>query len=552
MKSVEKQSADVIVVGSGAAGLTAAIVAHDHGARVVLVERTGKIGGTTAVSGGGIWVPMNHRMAEHGYTDSREEAIEYCTRQAMGRVDPDLIAAFVDNAAPMIKYLEARTPLGFGAMTAPDYQPEVPGGKLGGRSIEPNPFDTRLLGEWQSKLRPPNAFAFPITRQEAFGKFDAFYRPWLIPQELAAERLMNGVVTLGQALVAGLLRAVLDRGISIVLDTRARKLIRRDGRVTGILAEAADCTSVEYEAQAGVVLASAGFEWNTRLQKQFLAAPIENPNSPPFNEGDGLLMAMDVGADLSNMNELWYYPSLMIPGETYEGKPLSRAILAERNGPHVIWVNSVGKRFVNEACNYNSLGRQFQEVSTSEPKLRNLPAWAIIDQQYRDKYVLGTTMPGDADPKWLVKADTLAELAAKVGIDRQGLESTVERWNGFARRGVDDDFGKGKSQYDKFQGDKEAGFPNLGTIEVGPFYAVPIHTGALGTKGGPRTNRHAQVMHVDGSPIAGLYAAGNVAASIAGPGYFGRGATLGPGMTFGYLAGLHVARQVERAVAIAQ
>jgi 3-oxosteroid 1-dehydrogenase len=538
--------ADVVVVGSGAAGLTAAILAHDNGVRVSVVERTNKVGGTTAVSGGGIWIPLNHHMAEHGFRDTRADAVAYCKQLAMDRVDPELIETFVDTAPTMIKYLEDHTPLVFRSMMAPDYQPELPGGKLGGRSIEPQPFDTNLLGEWQSKLRPPNAFAFPITRQEAFGQYDAFYRPWLIPQELAAERMMKGVVTLGQALAAGLLRAVLDRGIPIMLETRARKLAVENERVVGVIAQTAGGAEVALGARGGVVLASAGFEWNTRLQAQFLAAPIENPNSPPFNEGDGLLMAMEAGADLANMDGVWHYPSLMIPGETYEGKPLSRAILAERNGPHVIWVNVTGKRFVNEACNYNSLGRVFQEIATDGPVLKNLPAWAIIDSQYRSKYVLGTTMPEDPDPEWLIKADSLKELARKTGIHAEQLQATVQRWNGFAEVGFDADFGKGASEYDRFQGDKQATCPNIGSIEKAPFYAVPIHTGALGTKGGPRTNCRAQVLHVRGKPIPGLYAAGNVAASITGPGYYGRGATLGPGMTWGFLAGVHAAKETER------
>jgi 3-oxosteroid 1-dehydrogenase len=532
---------DVVVVGSGAAGLTAAILAHDHGARVILVERTDKVGGTTAVSGGGIWVPLNHRMVDAGFSDSREEALAYCKHLAMGRVDSALIETFVDTGATMLRYIEDHTPLTFGAMTAPDYQPELEGGKLGGRSVEPQPFDTNELGEWHSRLRPPNAFAFPITRQEAFGQFDAFFRPWLIPQDLAVERMSKGIVTLGQALVAGLLKAVLDRKIPILLETRVRTLIQEDKRISGVIAKSADDRLIAVNARRGVVLACAGFEWNRQLQAQFLPTPIENPNSPPFNEGDGLLMAMEVGADLANMSEVWHYPSLMIPGEAYEGKPLSRATLAERNGPHVIWVNSAGKRFVNEAANYNSLGRVFQEISTNGPVLKNLPAWCILDKQYRSKYPLCTTMPENPDPEWLVKADTLEALADTVGIDPVQLRATVDQWNQFARAGEDTDFGKGASRFDRFQGDRDAAVPNLGTIEKPPFYAVPIHTGALGTKGGPRTNSRAQVMHVGGDPILGLYAAGNVTASITGPGYYGRGATLGPGMTWGYIAGMNVA-----------
>jgi succinate dehydrogenase/fumarate reductase flavoprotein subunit len=538
--SNEKQ--DVIIAGSGAAGMVAAIVAHDAGLKTLLIERTDKIGGTTAVSGGGIWIPMNHRMADAGYADSRDEALAYCRALAMGAVDDEILRTFVDTAADMIRYVEAHTPLKFKAMTAPDYHPEVPGGKMGGRSIEADPFDTTLLGVWQKKLRPPNAFAFPITRQEAFGEFDAFYRPWCVPQDLAVERMAKGVVALGQALAGGLLKAVLDRGIPILLNTRVRDLVAEDNQIIGVRAENAD-GPLYLGIKAAVVLATGGFEWNDRLMRRFVPGLIENPNSPPFNVGDGLVMAMKIGADLGNMSQVGNFPSLMIPGESYEGRPLSRAINAERNGPHVIWVNRHGRRFVNEAANYNSIGRAFQEIETDRAEYRNLPAWAILDSQYRSRYPIGTAMPEDPDPPWVIRADSIEELATKTGIDANGLAQTVARWNQFVREGKDLDFGKGNSAFDKFQGDKEAAQPNLGSIEQGPFFAVPVHTGALGTKGGAVTNRHAQVLDVRGQPISGLYAAGNVAASLTGPGYFGRGSTLGPGMTWGYIAARHIAEQ---------
>lgn len=538
--SERSEQADVVVVGAGAAGMTAAIVAHDRGAKVLILERTDKVGGTTAVSGGGIWIPCNHHMGKLGIEDSREDALTYCKALAMGRVDEELIETFVDTAPEMIRYIEEKTPLKFHAMTAPDYHPEVEGGRQEGRSIEPEPFDTKELGEWQPRLRPANAFSFPITRQEAFGKYDAFYRPWLVPQDLAAERMMNGIVTLGQSLAAGLLKAVLDRGIEIRMETRVRGLIVEDGEVIGVRTEG-DGGSTYISANSGVVLATAGFEWNKQLTRKFIGGEIENPNSPPFNDGDGLVMAMEVGADLANMNEAWNYPSLMIPGESYENHPLSRAINAERNGPHVIWVNRHGRRFVNEAANYNSIGKMFQLIDTTTAEYANLPAWAIVDSQYREKYVLGTTMPEDPNPEWLVGSDSVQGLAEKVGINAAELQNTVECWNQFVRNGKDEEFGKGGSLYDRFQGDKEAEHPNLGTIEKGPFYAIPIRTGALGTKGGPRTNAFAQVLSVRNQPIPGLYAAGNVTASITGPGYYGRGSTLGPAMTWGYIAGTHIA-----------
>lgn len=516
--------------------MTAAILAHDQGAKVLIVERTDRVGGTTAVSGGGIWIPVNGHMHELDTTDTRDEALKYCKTLTMGRVDDSLVEAFVDTAPQMIRYLEEHTTLRFTPLTAPDYQPEVEGGKLGGRAVEPAPFDATTLGEWRNKLRMPNALSFPTTLQEVFEEFQAFYRPWKIPQDLVVERMQKNVVTLGQALAGGLLKGILDRNIPILLDTRARRLIIEGGRVIGVDAESNN-TSVRLKAKRAVILATAGFEWNEDLVNKFLPGPIPAPNSPPFNEGDGLVMAMEAGADLANMGEIWHYPSVMIPGESYEGKPLSRGIKAERSGPHVIWVNAEGRRFVNEAANYNSVGKAFFAMKTSAPSFSNLPAWAIFDSQYREKYVIGTTMPEDKDPGWITKADTLEALAQKTGIQSAGLLATVERWNVLVAKGKDEDFGKGDSAFDRFQGDHAAPNPNLGTIEKGPFYAVSLYPGALGTKGGPRTNNKAQVMSLRNEVIPGLYAAGNVAASVAGPSYYGVGSTLGPAMTWGYIAG---------------
>lgn len=532
--------ADVVIVGSGAAGMTAALRAHDSGAKVVILESTGLVGGTSAVSGGGIWIPLNSRMRERGFSDTRKDAIDYCRTLSAGKAADILIEAFVDNAAPMLDYLEAGTPLRFKAMTAPDYHPEVTGARAGGRSVEAQPFDSSLLGEWKTRLRPSSVLSFPTTLQEAFDDYQAFYRPWNIPQEVIAERMTKGLVTLGQSLTAGLLRAVLDRKIPVLLDHQATALVIVDGRVKGVRVKDGSA-ELAVRAKKGVVLASGGFEWNEPMLQKFIGGPVVRPNSPPCGQGDGLVMAMEAGADLANMDELWHYPSITIPGETYEGQPMMRAIKAERSGPHIIWVNSAGNRFVNEAANYNSVGRMFFIRRTDGPSFQNLPAWAVFDHQFREKYVVGTTMPEDPDPAYLLKSDTLEGLAKLAGINAAGLVDTVERWNCFVIAGKDADFAKGQSAFDRYQGDRSAPHPNLGSIETAPFYALPLHPGTLGTKGGPRTDQHARVLNVRGIPISGLYAAGNVAASVTGPSYYGVGSTLGPAMTSGYIAGHHVA-----------
>ena len=232
-----------------------------------------------------------------------------------------------------------------------------------------------------------------------------------------------------------------------------------------------------------MVLASGGFEWNAALRERFLPGPLTHPHSPPSNEGDGLAMAMAVGADLANMNESWWYPASSLPGEEYDGRPLARFVGVERTAPHSIMVNRFGQRFVNEAGNYNDIGKSFFSFDINEYAPRNLPCWVVFDQQYRSRYPVATCRPGDPDPGWLPVHDTLGGLALRAGIDPVGLAETVERWNRFVGQGRDRDFGRGWSAYDRFHGDPTAPHPNLGTVEEGPFYALPVHVGIGGDEG---------------------------------------------------------------------
>jgi succinate dehydrogenase/fumarate reductase flavoprotein subunit len=255
-------------------------------------------------------------------------------------------------------------------------------------------------------------------------------------------------------------------------------------------------------------------------------------------------MVMSLGADLGNMSEAWWCPSVVIPGEEYDGRQLNRGDFAIRSLPHSIIVNRKGERFVNEAHNYNDMMKPFFDFDAVAYERPNLPAWLVLDHAFVEKYALLTVVPGMPLPEWIVKAESLDELAGKVGIDAKGLAATVARFNGFAAQGVDEDFRRGESVYDHFYGDPEnQPNPNLGTVAKGPFYALEVHAGALGTKGGAKVSPHAQVVKVDGETIPGLYAAGNVMAGVTGPGYPGAGATIGTGMTFGYIAGTHAAQQ---------
>jgi 3-oxosteroid 1-dehydrogenase len=530
-------SVDVVVVGSGASALTAAIAAHDAGARVAVVEASASIGGTTAVSGGGVWMPQNHHMGELGVEDSRDEALAYMGRLTAGRTPADLLERYVDHGPAILAGIEARTPLRLRPMTWPDYHPEMEGAKLSGRMLEPALFDTSGLGSWATSLRRAPVLGLPLTLQES----TVDWRPAYFPERFDAveirQRVTDHRVSCGQALVAALLQACLTRGMAPSLSTRACELTMENGGIAGLVVESEDG---RYEVRTdAVVLATGGFEWNAELRARFLPGPLSHPHSPPVTEGDGLLMAMAVGADLANMNEAWWYPAAHVPGDRYDGRPLARFVGVERTAPHSIIVDRFGERFVNEAANYNDMQKAFFSFDANEYSSRHLPCWVVFDHQYRSQYPVVTTRPTDPDPEWLAVHETVAGLAATVGIDAAGLEGTVERWNRFVGEGRDRDFGRGSSAYDRFHGDPSAPHPNLGTIEHGPFYALPIHIGSVGTKGGPRVDADGRVLHVNDRPIPGLYGAGNVIASPAGPAYYGGGTSIGMGMVWGQLAGTH-------------
>jgi succinate dehydrogenase/fumarate reductase flavoprotein subunit len=537
---------DVVVAGSGGAGLTAAILAHDNGARVAVLERSDKIGGTTAVSGGAVWVPLNDHMSGVEAQDSRDEALAYCKRLTGSSAPDDTVETFVDTAPQMIRYLEAHTPLKFDVWNAPDYYADGAGGKTGGRALEPEVFSKAALGEWAGALRPAPVLSVPLTLDEMLNKYRLMTGIKGLPMDLLAERTQKQVVGMGAALVAGLLKGCLDRGITIMLETRAVEVAPGADGVQGLIAEHND-KRISTKAAGGVVLATGGFEWNEALVSKFLPGPLTHPNSPPFNEGDGLLMAMDAGASLANMNGAWWQPSGAVPGETYEGKQLSRFLAAERSAPHAVLVNRAGKRFVNEGAPYNDIGRVFQVFDPNTYSYANLPCWSIFDSQFRRRYPVLATLPGLPDPDWLTRDDSLSGLAAKVGIDTNGLASTIERWNEFCRQGEDREFHRGETAFERANGDPRSTHPNLGTIEEPPFYALPVFAGALGTSGGPETNTRAQVLDVRGRVIRGLYAAGNAAASPTGLAYYSGGGTISPAMTWGYLAGIDAAKNARRA-----
>ncbi|MFM5929771.1 MAG: FAD-binding protein [Novosphingobium sp.] len=532
--------ADVVVLGSGGAALTAAISAHDFGAKdVVILEKTGMVGGTTAMSGGMLWIPGNHLQLEAGIEESDEDIVAYLDSLAPDQLDPETLGAFMERGPEMVRYLHERTPVRFHAYADfPDYQPYMPGAKPdGGRSLDNDAYSFARLGKWASRVNPTK-MAYPMRgslMEAVSGSLD---------EATLAEREEGDYRGLGQALVGALFEAVIERGIPVEFEKRARKLIKEGNRIVGVIAEDAQGRDFRVLAKRGVVIATGGFEWNETLVKAFIRGPLTGPVSVPENEGDGLLMAMDAGAQLGNMQNAWWQQSVLEMKPQRGAKPNYMLGSDERARPGAILVNKKGQRFVNEAANYNAMGKAVVAFDAGTHTYANLPYWLILDQRYKDKYPTFTSMPGSPIPSYMMQANTLEELAETAGIDPKGLVAAVERFNGMVRQGHDDDFNRGDNTYDNFYmwGDPafEPPYRTLGLIDQAPYYAVKMESGALGTAGGPRVNGDAQVLDWQGEPIGGLYAAGNVTCAVLGEAYGGAGGTLGPGLTFGYIAGRHL------------
>ncbi len=533
--------ADVVVLGSGGAALTAAISAHDSGAKeVVILERSGMVGGTTAMSGGMLWIPGNHHQLAAGIAESDEDIVAYLDALAPDQLDPDTLGAFMEKGPEMLRYLEDRTPVRFHAYADfPDYQPYLPGAKPdGGRSLDNDAYSFERLGKWASRVNPTK-MAYPMrgSLMEAVSGS--------LTEEMLAKREKGDFRGLGQALVGALFEAVIDRKIPVEFEKRARKLVKDGDRVIGVVAENANGKDFRVRARRGVVIATGGFEWNESLVKAFLRGPLTGPVSVPENEGDGLLMAIEAGAQLGNMQNAWWQQSVLeMKPQHRNAKPNYLLGSDERARPGAILVNRAGKRFVNEAANYNAMGKGVLAFDAGKHEYANLPYWLILDQRYKDKYPAFTSMPGSPIPSYMMQAETLEELADKAGIDPAGLVATVARFNDMVRKGHDDDFNRGDNTYDNYtmwgDPDFEPPYRTLGLIDQGPYYAVKMESGALGTAGGPRVNGDAQVIDWAGNPIQGLYAAGNATCAVLGEAYGGAGGTLGPGLTFGYIAGRHL------------
>ncbi|KWX24463.1 FAD-binding protein [Mycolicibacterium wolinskyi] len=518
---------DVVVLGSGGAGLTAALTAAVSGASVAVYEKAPTVGGTTAVSGGIVWIPAHDRADEPLPVD---DALAYLRAQSLGYMDAELVETFVRTGPAMLDFVEAHSELRFAVAEGfPDYKPELPGGRPGGgRSLSAGPVDLARLEEWRDRIT-----SFPADFSNV--GIDAETRARI---HAAFDDPNADLCVAGTALIAGLLRGLLDRGVKPVTGARAIELLADSTGITGVRI-CVDGTDIRVQARSGVVMATGGFEWDPKLVEAYLRGPMHGPVSPPNNTGDGLRMTMAHGADLANMGEAWWVPVVQIPGDTIDGHPRSRSVRLERTRPRSIIVNRAGKRFVNEAGEYNSMAGPFQYL---DPKAgyANDPAWIVFDSVHLKRYGFLGVEPGEPAPEWFCESADLTELEAKTGIDAEGLAATLRQWNANVASEVDPDFGRGSSAYDGYWGDTTAATPagqTLGPIDTAPYYAVPVKVGAMGTKGGPRTDRDGRVLHVNGAPIPGLFAAGNAMAGVTGKAYGGAGGTLGPAMVFGYRSG---------------
>lgn len=539
------QEVDVIVLGCGAAGMTAALAAHETGAEVAIIERFDRIGGTSAVSGGVIWVPDNPRQRAAGLSDSREEALAYFKALDHGDLVDETLEAFVDRGPEALAFLEDIGALKVALLDGyPDYYLDRPGAKPeGGRALDHDLFALGELGEWAGRITAIEEPKPMMLRETPLGGGNG-----LVDPEELQRRIANNERGFGQAMVGRLLKACLERGIEPILGVETRALIRDGDQVTGIKG-ARGGEPFELRARRGVVISTGGFEWDEEKRQAFLRGPMDAPASPPTARGDGISLAMQSGAKLGNMTQAWWAPTLVVPDnpwpeDQFAGEQRAMPVLIERTVPHSLMVNRKAERFCNEAANYSALAGAFHQFDPQSYDYPNLPAWLIFDENYVERYPIGPRLPGQPVPDWVTRADSIRELAGSIGLEGSTLEATVSRFNAHAEAGHDPDFERGTSAYDHFYGDRsrDGTAVTLGPVARAPFYAVEIRMGLLGTNGGARTDGAAQILGHDGEPIAGLFGAGNAIACPTGGIYAGAGGTLGPALTFGYIAGRGAAR----------
>jgi 3-oxosteroid 1-dehydrogenase len=541
---------DVVVIGSGAAGMTAALTAAKQGLSCVVVEKAGTFGGSAARSGAGIWIPDNSVVLAAGVPDTPAKAAAYLAAVVGPDVPADRQRAFLAHGPAMLSFVMANSPLRFRWMEGySDYYPELPGGLPNGRSIEPDQLDGNVLGTELARLNPPY-----LQVPAGMVVFSADYK-WLAlaavsakGAAVAAECLARGTaaavrgekpLTMGQSLAAGLRAGLMSAKVPVWLDTPLTELYVEGGAVRGAVVTR-DGAPALVRARRGVIVGSGGFEHNAAMRDRYQRQPIgtEWTVGAKENTGDGIQAGQRLGAATALMDDAWWGPAVPLPGQPY-------FCLAERTLPGGLLVNAAGARFVNEAAPYSDVVHTMYDRHPADP---DIPAWLIVDQNYRNRYLFKDVLPTlpfpDAwyDSGAAHKAWTLDALATSIGVPAGALRATVERFNSLALRGKDPDFHRGDSAYDHYYTDPSVlPSPCLAPLWLPPYHAFRIVPGDLGTKGGLLTDARARVLREDGSVIPGLYAAGNASAAVMGHSYAGAGSTIGPAMTFGYIAARDIA-----------
>ena len=556
---------DVIVAGSGAGGMTAALCAKKEGLKAVVLEKTDRYGGTSAVSGGGIWIPCNDQMAGNGVPDSEAEALTYLKHLTQGEVPVARLEAYVRNAREMVQHMDRSFGVRFRSVAKyPDYFCDEPGGKPGARTMEPAEFDAAQLGDEFQRQREPYKGTLVLGRiaMDQVQAHTLFSRSpgwiWLTIKLLwnywtdfawRKKTWRDRRQVLGQGMVSALRHAMLKNEVPLLYELSIDSLIVEQGRVAGVVAvsNARPGVALRLRARRGVVLATGGFEASQSMREHYLPQPTQVAwtAAPGTNGGEGIRAGQKVGGALAFMNLTWGTPTTPIPHA-----PNASPSFVDRSLPGCVVVNKAGKRFVNEAAPYTEF--VYAMIADQAKTGSSIPCWMIVDGRFRKSYPLGPILPSGIQPdeklpydwanKVYYKADTLEALAAKIGVDAAGLADSVRRIGEYAKTGVDLEFGKGKSAFDRYYADpKVKPNPCLAPLAQAPYYAVPLYPGEIGTKGGLVTDERARVLREDGSVIAGLYATGNCSAAVMGRTYAGPGATLGPAMTFAYLAARDIA-----------
>lgn len=541
---------DVVAIGSGGGGLLAGLAAQEAGGRALVVEKRDLIGGSTAMSGGVVWLPNNPLMQRDGINDSDEAGLRYFA-ETVGEVgpasSPERRRAFISRGKEMVRFLEERGARFTRCENYSDYYSNRPGGNAVGRSIEPLPFDGRRLGEWLPRVQPGMAMGLGMNvmtnELRDVQYFNRSIRSFVIAAQVQmrtwrASLTKRPLLTNGTGLVAILLKMCVDSGVDVRTGTAFEEYVMEDGVVTGVLLRTGDAVRA-VRARRGVVVAAGGFAHNPELRKQFGGLQQVDPAwsiANPGETGDTVAATLKLGVQTDFMDEAWWLPG---PARALSGGTLSAA----RNRPRTIIVGADGKRFVNESNSYVEVGKA---MFARDRQTTAVPAWLIFDDGYRRRYAHTRSLLFGRLPKeWLAsgelqQASTLSGLAARCGIDPVGLNEQVERFNRHAAEGKDPEFGRGESEYNHCLGDPGPRIPNpaVGPLDQGPFYAVPIYPSDVGTCGGFLTDEFGRVMGQD-RPVPGLYATGNVTATVMGRHYLGAGASIANSMVFGYAAGCH-------------